>query len=329
MNPLTRRRFAQHALALGPFGATAPLSWSKDDNYPNRALTCIVGFPAGGSVDFVARVIVEKIGARLGQPFVVENRPGAAGNLAAGVAARAAPTGYTLFVATSANAVSPYLYKSLQYDPQKDFVYISRWITTSYMVVVNANHPARSLDELIRKARENSGNVSLGTQGPGTPPHLAGELLSKSAGIRVLQVPFKGGPETMTALLSGLIDFTFAPIPVALPHVRSGRLRLLAMTSPQRSSLYPNVPTVAEQGLPGYEVSAWYGLVAPAGTPRSIINTLSAHTEAVLALADVREKLAVQGMEAAPLGPAAFANYFSTEIKFYERLVADANIEKM
>jgi tripartite-type tricarboxylate transporter receptor subunit TctC len=158
----------------------------------------------------VAHVIGEKMAVRMGQPFIVENRSGAAGNLAAGVAAKAPPTGYSLFVASSANTVSPYLYKSLQYDPLKDFVYISRWITTSYMVVVNASHAARSLDDLIGMAKKNAGNITLGTQGAGKPPHLAGEFLSKRAGIRVLQVPFKGGPETMTALLSGVVDFTFA-----------------------------------------------------------------------------------------------------------------------
>jgi tripartite-type tricarboxylate transporter receptor subunit TctC len=176
-------------------------------------------------------------------------------------------------------------------------------------------------------ARKDPGKITCGTQGVGTPPHMAEALMSMRANVRMLQVPFKGGPETMTGLLSGLIDFTFAPIPVALPQVRSGRLRLLAMTTAQRSSLYPDVATVAEQGLPGYEVNYWYGLAAPSGTPREVVNVISKCTDEVLAMPEVREKLQGQGMEPAPMGPAAFTEYFSKELKFYGQLIHDAKIE--
>lgn len=318
---MTRRTFAAGALAT----ALAPAR-AAGEAFPNRAITCIVGFPAGGSVDFVARAVGEKLADRLGQPFVVDNKPGAGGNLGAAIAAKAAPNGYTVFIASSANAVSPFLYKSLQYDPRRDFVYVSRWITTSYMVVVRADHPARTLQELLALARKDPGKVTLGTQGMGTPPHLAGELLSAQAGLRVLQVPFKGGPETMTALLSGVVDFTFAPIPIALPQVRSGRLRLLALTAPSRSALHPDVPTVAELGLPDYQITAWYGLAVPVGTPADVVRLLDSHTQAVLAQAEVRDKLASQGMEPAPLGPERFASFFAQEVKAYGKLVADAKI---
>jgi tripartite-type tricarboxylate transporter receptor subunit TctC len=320
----TRRQFVRRTIALGALGSTAPVTWAKANDYPTRPVICLVGFGAGGSVDIVARTVGEKLTARMGQTFVIENRPGAGGNIAATVAAKAPPNGYTLFVASSANAVSPYLYQSLQYDPQKDFAYISRWITTSYMVVTSSSFPARSFRELVEMAKNKPEGITLGTQGIGTPPNIAAELLSRNAGIRVLQVPFKGGPETMLAVLAGTVDFTFAPIPVAMPHVQSGTARLLALTSAIRSPIYPDTPTVAEQGFPGFEVSAWYGLVAPKGTPSSIVNALSDQSEAVLALPDVREKLAAQGMEPAFLGPAAMTSYFSEQLKFYAQLTVNA-----
>lgn len=326
MLEFSRRRFSRGALGLGMMGMSVLPSWAKDE-YPDHTVKVLIGFTPGGSVDVVARLIAEKMSAQLGQPFIVENRPGAAGNLAAAVAAEARPDGYTLYVCTSANAMYPYLYKELSYDPKKDFSLISRWITTSYILVVRPELQLRSLKDLVDYARRNPGKLSYGTQGVGTPPHLAGEMLSERAEINMLPIPFKGGPETIVGVMSGVVDLTFSPVPVALPLIKGGRLRSLAVTGSERSPLVPDVPTVAEQGFPGYQITYWYGLAAPAGTPEAVITLLSKQTNVVLALSDVREKLIAQGMEPSALSGSAFRSFFDIEMKRYSEMISEAKIK--
>lgn len=294
--------------------------------WPTRPIDLLVGFTPGGSVDIAARLIGEKLGARFGQPVIVENRPGAAGNIAAGLAARAPHDGYTVYVATSVNAVSPHLYKKLSYDPVKDFAPVCRWITTAYILVVNPALPVHSVQDLVAYAKANPGKLNFGSTGIGSPAHLAGELLDLRAGIKMTHVPFKGGPEAMSAILGGQVQLTFAPIPVALPLMRSGRIRALAITSLHPSKLVPDLPTVAQQGFPGFQIISWYGAMVPAGTPKPIIDRLSEAMQAVLATKDVSTKLAVQGLEPAPLSPSHFADFFKHEIDSYSELMAKAKI---
>jgi tripartite-type tricarboxylate transporter receptor subunit TctC len=315
--------FAQLLLLLCPLTATAQQAW------PARPINLLVGFTPGGSVDIAARVIGEKLGVLLGETVVVDNKPGATGNIAAGLAAKAPRDGYTLYVATSVNAVSPYLYKSTSYDPLKDFAPITRWITTAYILIVSPSLPVKSVAELIQYAKANPGKLNYGSTGIGSPAHLAGEFLSNDAGISMVHVPFKGGPEVMASIRGGEVQLTFSPIPVALPMIRGGVVRALGISSAHRSELAPELPTIAEQGLPGFEVISWYGTVAPAGTPPAVIARLNKETTAVLQMSDVRARLAEQGMEPAPLGPDEFAKFFAAEVDKYGKIVAKAKITPM
>lgn len=299
---------------------------ARAGEWPTRPINLLVGFTPGGSVDIAARLIGEKLGARFGQPVIVENRPGAAGNIAAGLAARAPHDGYTVYVATSVNAVSPRLYKKLSYDPVKDFAPVCRWITTAYILVVNPALPVHSVQDLVAYAKANPGKLNFGSTGIGSPAHLAGEMLDLRAGIKMTHVPFKGGPEAMSAILGGQVQLTFAPIPVALPLMRSGKIRALAITSLHPSKLAPDLPTVAQQGFPGFQIISWYGAMVPAGTPKPIIDKLSEAMQAALATKDVSTKLAIQGLEPAPLSPGHFTNFFKHEIDSYSKLMAKAGI---
>jgi len=326
MNFLSSKRLYRQCAALLLMTSICAAAQST---FPTRPITLLVGFTPGGSVDIAARVIGEKLGARLGEAIVIDNKAGATGNIAAAIAAKAPRDGYTMYVATSVNAVSPHLYKNTAYDPLKDFAPISRWITTAYILIVNPSLPVSSVAELIRYAKANPGKLNYGSTGIGSPAHLAGEFLSLDAGIKMVHVPFKGGPEVMASIRGGEVQLTFSPIPVALPMIRAGVVRALGITSTRRSDLVPDLPTIAEQGIPGFEVISWYGAVAPAGTPASIIARLSKETAAVLEMADVRAKLAEQGMEPAPLGPEEFANFFASEVDKYGEVIAKAKIEPM
>ena len=299
---------------------------AKADAYPVKPVRMILGFPAGGSVDIAARIIGPKLSERLGQQVIVDNRPGSTGNIAAELAAKAAPDGYTLYMATSVNAVSMSLFKSLPYHPVKDFDPVSLCVTTSYMLVVNPGVPAKSLQELVALAKAKPGTLNYATTGNGSPAHLSAELLKLMAGINLVHVPYKGGPQATTDLLGGQVQLTFSNIPSVLPHVKTEKLRALAVTSAQRTPLAPNLPTVAESGYPGFEVLSWYGVMAPKGTPKPVIDRLNAELVAVLALPDVKEQLSVQGLEAASNTPQQFAAFFDAEIGKYARLIKEANI---
>ncbi|MBI3371007.1 MAG: tripartite tricarboxylate transporter substrate binding protein [Betaproteobacteria bacterium] len=299
---------------------------AKADAYPVKPVRMILGFPAGGSVDIAARIIGPRLSERLGQQVIVDNRPGSTGNIAAELAAKAAPDGYTLYMATSVNAVSMSLFKSLPYHPVKDFDPVSLCVTTSYMLVVNPGVPAKSVQELVALAKAKPGTLNYATTGNGSPAHLSAELLKLMAGINLVHVPYKGGPQATTDLLGGQVQLTFSNIPSVLPHVKSEKLRALAVTSAQRTPLAPNLPTVAESGYPGFEVLSWYGVMAPKGTPKPVIDRLNAELVGVLALADVKEQLSVQGLEAASNSPQQFAAFFDSEIGKYAKLIKEANI---
>ena len=260
-------------------------------DYPNRPVHVIIGFTAGSGVDVIARIVGQKLAEATGQPFIIENRPGAGSNIGTRFAAAAEPDGYTLFVATVANAINATLYKKLTFDVLRDFSPVILAGSETNLLVVNRSLPAKTVQELIALAKARPGKLTVGSSGLGTAPQMASELFRRRAGIDVLDVPFRGGPEATTALLGGQIDYLFAITSTALPYVKAGRIRVLGVTSRERTALLPEVPTVSESGLPGFEAMTWFGFEVPRGTHRDIIDRLNREIGKVLAMPEVKEKL--------------------------------------
>jgi len=246
-------------------------------DYPTRPVRVIVGLTTGSGVDVMARVVGQKLAEATGQPFIVENRPGAGSNIATRFAAAAAPDGYTVFVATVANAINATLYQKLQFDVLRDFSPVILAGTAPNVLIVNPSVPAKTVNELIELAKAQPGKLTMGSSGTGTSPQMTGELFRRRAEIDIVHVPYKGGPEATTALLGGQIDCLFAITSTALPHIEAGRLRALAVTSRERTALLPQVPTVSESGLPGFEAVTWFGFTELA--PVSLDTILSNETE--------------------------------------------------
>jgi len=286
--------FALAALAVmnAPAGA---------QDYPNRPITLVVPFPPGGSTTIVARTISDKLAELLGQQIVIDNRGGAGGTIGTRAVAKADPDGYTLLLGyTGTLAIAPSLYANVGYDPRKDFAPIGRIGTAPNTLVVHPSFPAKSVAELVAYAKANPGKVNYGSAGVGTVSHVCGEYFATAAGIKLVHVPYKGTGPVLTDLIGGHIPMAFAPIPATYPNAQSGKLRMLAVTSAVRSTLVPEVPTIAEQGVPGFEAVLRYGLVAPAGTPRPIIDKLNKALNAALASDEIRKRLALEGAEPLP-----------------------------
>jgi tripartite-type tricarboxylate transporter receptor subunit TctC len=284
----------------------------------------IVGLTAGSGVDIMARLVGQKLAESMGQPFVVENRPGAGSNIATHFAAQAAPDGYTIFVPTIANAINATLYKNLQFDVLRDFLPVILAATAPNLLIVNPKVPANTVQEFIALAKKQPGKLTIGSSGIGTSPQMTGELFRRRAGIDLLPVPYKGGPEATAALLGGQIDSLFAITSTALPHIAAGRVRALAVTSRARSPLLPNVPTVAESGMPSFEAVTWFGFAVPTGTPRPIIDRLNVEIGKALAMPDIKQKLAVQGIDVAGDTPEQFGAYMHDEFAKWGQLVKDS-----
>lgn len=299
-----------------PRAATAQ-SWA-----PERPLRLLVGFAAGGSTDVTARLVAQALGERLGQPVVVENRPGAGGNIAAEAAARSAPDGQTLLMGTSGVlAANPALYRSVPFDSLRDFAPISQVAFIPNLVVVHPDLPVRDMPGLIAHARAHPGQVHYGSAGIGTSLHLAAALLAARAGLELVHVPYRGGAPAATDLLSGKIQMAASPLVEVIAHVQAGRLRPLAVTTAGRSALLPEVPTVAET-IPGFEVALWNGLLAPAGTPPAAIARLAAETGAALRSPEMRRRLvAEQGSEPVGSTPDEFAAFIRAEIPKWTEIV--------
>jgi tripartite-type tricarboxylate transporter receptor subunit TctC len=273
----------------------------------------------------MARTIGAKLQERWGQPAVIENRPGASGIIGTDLVAKAAPDGYTLVMATqTTHAVNPSLYSKVPYDPVKDFSPITLAGWTPLMLVVPASLPVTNLRQLVAWIQANPGKVAYGSGGNGTSQHLTGELFKSMAGVDMLHVPYKGSAPAMTDLLGGQISLMFDNLPTALPHVKSGKLRGIAVTSQQRSPLAPEVPTLAESGLPGFDVATWFGLLAPAGTPADIVNKIQEATAAGLSEPAVRQKLSAQGIEVVAGTPAQFATFLDTEVARWGKVIRDS-----
>lgn len=295
-------------------------------NYPERPVRIIVGFPAGSSPDITARQLGQKLAESWLRPVVVDNVPGAAGNIAAERVAKAAPDGHTLALAVNAQIiVNPSLYK-LSYDPVRDLAAVSQVGASPNLLVVHSAVPAKTLGELVTLARARPGETTFASGGAGSSPHLAAELLRSVAGVDLRHVPYKGVVAAVPDLLAGRVTMMFSPISVVLPLVREGKLRPLAVTSLKRSPAVPEVPTIDESGYPGFEASVWYGLFAPAGTSSTVLRKLHLETVRVLALPEVRDKLADLGIEVVGSSPEEFTGAIRSEIPKWARLLKDSGI---
>jgi tripartite-type tricarboxylate transporter receptor subunit TctC len=294
-------------------------------DYPAKPIHILVGFAPGGGTDIMARIVAPRLAERLGQPVIVENRPGAGGNLATDVVVKAAPDGYTLLMGTiAALAINPSLFRNLPFDPVKDLTTISMGVTLANVVVVHPSVPAKTLPELIDLARRQPGKLTYSSSGNGTAGHLSGALFESMAGVDLVHVPYKSGGQAMSDLLGGQVDMSFAAAPGAIPQIKAGKIRALAVTTRERSTFLPDIPTVAEaSGINGYESSNWYGLVGPARLPKAVVDKLNAAMVETLRETATREKLAVQGLEATPSSPDEFALFLRAEIVKWAKVVKD------
>jgi len=297
------------------------------DAYPSRPVKFILPFPPGGGTDILGRVIAERLSASLGQPVVTENRGGAGGNVGAEAAAHSAPDGYTIVLVAPSLAISPSLYSRLNYDPVKDLAPISLVATVPNVMITNPSVEAKNLQEFIALARSRPGAMNYGSGGAGTSNHLAGELFNIVTGAKLIHVPYKGVNLAMQGVLAGEIQLVFIGIPAALPHIKAGKLRALALVAPRRSPALPEVPTAAEAGLKDFEVTTWYGIMTPSGTPRPIVSRLNAELVKIMHTPDVKERLA--GMATDPLTstPEEFAAYLKQEIAKWGDVVRKANLK--
>jgi tripartite-type tricarboxylate transporter receptor subunit TctC len=311
--------FACAALAL-PLAALAQA-------YPARPVRIIVPFPPGGPADVLGRMFADKLQGMWNQPVLVDNRAGAAGNVGSEAAAKSAPDGYTVLLAASSHVTNAALYAKLPYDPIKDFTPISQVAYYSLVLVTHPSLPVASLGELIAYAKANPGRISWASAGSGTPTHLTAELFGIVTGIKFLHVPYKGAAPATTDLLGGQVQAMFNNPVSALPHVRSGQLRGLATTGAQRSPAAPDIPTVAELGFAGFEAGTWYALLGPAGMPKDIAAKVSADANAVLKMADVRAKLAAQGVEPVGTTPGQLLAIMNADLEKWTKVIRSANIK--
>ena len=315
------------AAALIALACALPIAHAQSD-YASKPIRFIAANSAGGGLDIVARSISSKLSAAFGQQVVVDNRPGAAGSIASEITAHSAPDGYTIMIASLGGlAVNTNLYKGLNYHPLRDFAPVTWATSQSNVLVVNPSVAAKSVQELIALAKAHPGNLSYGSSGAGNAGHLAGELFKSMAKVDMVHIPYKGGAPAMVDLIAGQVQLIFSSAPTAVPQIKAGKIKGVAVTTKKRSALMPELPTIAEAGLPGYEANNWYGLLVPAQTPRAIINRLNAETVKVLNLPDVKQFLFNQGLDAAPSTPEAFGAYIKSERAKWAKVVKAAGIE--
>ena len=296
--------------------------------YPNRTVSIVVPYPAGGSVDVVARLIAQKLNERFGQNFIVENRGGgASGAVGASFVARATPDGYTLMLTASIHIITPFLNKSLPYDAVKDFAPVTLVAAGPLIVSTTPNMPVSSLKELFELVRKDPNKYTFATSSFGSAGHLVVELLKRDAGVDTLVIPYKGTAPLLTDIMGGQVQLTADPMASSLPLARSGKIKALAVTAMKRVAAAPDIPTIAESGMTGFDFQSWYGLWGPKGLPADIAATLQAEVVQVLALPEVKERLAVLGFEAIGSTTAEFARYIDDESAKYERIIRDAKIK--
>jgi tripartite-type tricarboxylate transporter receptor subunit TctC len=322
-----RRAVAAAAVVLTAALALAGASGARAQAYPTHPVRLVVPYPAGGAADILARVIGQKLSERLGEPVIVENRPGAGTAIGAKFVAKAPPDGYTILMGTvSSHAINPALTKDVGYDPVADFAPISLVASLPFILDVNPSVPAHSVAELIALAKRQPGKLTFASAGIGTSNQLAGELFKSMAGIDIVHVPYRGSAPALEDVIAGHVTMMFDLTITSLPQIAAKQVRALAITTPRRSKLVPDLPTVAESGLPGYAVDAWFGLFAPAKTPDTVVSRLNAETVAVMSLPDVRASLAKQGAEPLTSTPADFARYVRSELAKWTKVVHQSRI---
>ena len=299
----------------------AALLPAKAQDWPTRPVTVVVPFAAGGTTDLFARVLAQNLEKTYGKSFIVDNKPGAGGNIGTTQVAKAAPDGYTIEVGTvSTHAINAYLYKNLPHDTLKDFQPVSLISRVPNILVTNKNFPPNSVQELIDYAKANPGKVTYGSSGSGTSIHLAAELFKMRTGVQMTHVPYRGSGELVAAMLGGHIDLAFDNMPISWPHAKAGDLKALAVTTAERSPAAPNVPTVGDT-IPGYEASSWFGVFVPAGVPRPIVDKLAAEVKRILLLPEVDQKLSDIGAKPTPMTPEEFAAFIDAERKKWAEVV--------
>ena len=295
--------------------------------YPTKPIRFIVGFTPGGATDLVARTISQKLGEALGQPVVVDNRPGAASNIAAELVATSPKDGHTLFLGTVSTSINPTLYKKLAYDPVRDFAPITQVTSTPFIVAVHPSLPVRNVKDLIALAKASPGKLAYASAGSGSGAHLFTEMFASMTQIKLVHIPYKGAAPATTATMSGETQIFFDNITTMLPVTRSGKLRGLAVTTARRSVTAPELPTVAEAGVPGYDANAWFGMFVPAGTPQSVIDRLNAETVKIIKLPDTRERFLSLGAEPVGGTPAEFGKFFRSEVAKWGKVVKASGVQ--
>jgi tripartite-type tricarboxylate transporter receptor subunit TctC len=323
---------ARLRLAFAAWFLLLPLAAAGAENtsYPDRPITMVVTFAAGGSSDVLARAVAEALSAGLGQPVVVDNRPGAGGHIGAEAVAHAAPDGYTILFGTNGTlGIGPALYKNLRYDPEHDLVPVGLLHRLPLLLIVNPSVPAKNLMELIDYAKHNPGALSFASAGVGSASHLAGELFKEQAGIDILHVPYKGGGAAVTDLISGRVQMMIETIPNALPLVRNGQMRAIGVTTKYPSTLAPDIPSLAESGLPDFDISAWTGLFVPSGTPPAIVARLNAETQKIAAEKDYLARIRAMGTDVASSSPQAFGRFVSDDVSRWTTVIRKAGIPQI
>jgi len=324
MNPIR----PAHAMAAALAVVAVPALAQGTVAWPTKPLRMLVGFPPGGSTDVLSRQVGQKLGDALGQQVVIDNRAGAAGNIASETVARATPDGYTILMATvSSHAINPALYRKLPFDPLRDFQPITLVATYPLVLASNPQVPAKSVKELIALARAKPGDVRFSSSGNGSPGHLSGEIFKASAGVNMTHVPYKGGAPATIALLANEVQIIFATLPGMMPHVKAGRAVALAVTTAKRTPALPDLPSIAEAGVPGFDVSSWAGIVGPAKLPAPILKRLHAETVRALEAKDLRDRLASEGANPVGNTPEQFAAFMKVEAAQWSKAVKAAGAQ--
>ena len=326
MQTMTKFRAAVSVRLGAALGAVLFGLCAHAQDYPSRPVRIVVPFAPGGPNDIIVRLVAQKLAETLAQPFLVENRPGAGGNIGTDFVAKAAPDGYTLLSVGPGSLIINPLIGKVPYDTARDFAPVTLMARAPNALVAHPSLPAGSVKELIELARSQPGRVNYGSGGSGSTPHLAGAMFAAMAGIALTHVPYKGTAPATADLIGGQVQIAFLGIPTVLPHVKSGKLRVLAVTGKRRSPELPGVPTMDEAGVPGYELSPWYGLLAPAGTPREVVVRLGEELSRSVSAPEMKEKLAVQGAEVAGGSPEEFAALIRADTSTWSRVVKDAGI---
>lgn len=306
--------------------ATAPAPAHAQDKYPNRPIRMLVGYTAGGGPDIVARLVAPKLTALLGQQVVVDNRPGAGGSIAEDIVSKASPDGYTILACSNSLSINPFLYEKLPYNAQRDLAPVSLTGISAQVLIVRPVFAPKTVAELVAAAKAKPGGFTYGSSGIGSGSHLSGELFNFLSGIEMVHVPYKGGGQGVAAVISGETDMMFAPIAAAIPHVRSGRLRAMAVTTSVRTKAAPNIPTMIEAGVANYESFPWYGLLVPARTPKPVIDVLEKASTEALAMSDTQERLIALGVDIPKPGSTEFARLIKAEMGRWSAVIRKAGL---